>query len=337
MADIQSSTILAIESSCDDTSAAVIRDGMILSNVTAHQDVHMQYGGVIPELASRQHDQHIIPVVDAALRQSGVSRAELNAIAFTQGPGLMGSLLIGCSTAKAMAMALDIPLIGVNHMEAHILAHFIDEPRPELPFLCLTVSGGHTQIVHVRTARDMEVLGTTRDDAAGEAFDKIGKYLGLPYPAGPEIDKLAKLGEPKYSFGKSKLKGIEFSFSGLKTAVLYFLKKEMEQDDTFIKREMNNICASVQKTIIDILIEKLILASKETDITQIGIGGGVSANAGLRSRLEAVGQERGWSTYIPRLEYCTDNAAMIAITAHYMYQAGEFVDLSAKPDPRMKI
>lgn len=337
MADIKSSTILAIESSCDDTSAAVIRDGMILSNVTAHQDVHMQYGGVIPELASRQHDQHIIPVVDAALRQSGVSREELNAIAFTQGPGLMGSLLIGCSTAKAMAMALDIPLIGVNHMEAHILAHFIDEPRPELPFLCLTVSGGHTQIVHVRSARDMEVLGTTRDDAAGEAFDKIGKYLGLPYPAGPEIDKLAKLGEPKYPFGKSKLKGIEFSFSGLKTAVLYFLKKEMKQDDKFIKREMNNICASVQKTIIDILIEKLILASKETDITQIGIGGGVSANAGLRSRLEAVGQERGWSTYIPRLEYCTDNAAMIAITAHYMYQAGEFVDLSAKPDPRMKI
>jgi N6-L-threonylcarbamoyladenine synthase len=328
-------TILAIESSCDETSAAVVQDGTVLSNIIATQAVHAQYGGVVPELASRAHMSNIIPVVDAAMQQAGVERTKLDAVAFTQAPGLIGSLMVGTSFAKAYAQALNIPLIAVHHMQAHILAHFIDAPRPEFPFLCLTVSGGHTQIVLCKDYLDMEVLGETMDDAAGEAFDKTAKMLGLPYPGGPLIDKYAKEGNPKrFAFPVTSMPGMGFSFSGIKTAVLYFLQRETKNDPEIIQNNLNDMCASIQHTIIKMLMDKLVLAARETGATHIGIAGGVSANSGLRNALQEAGKEHGWHTYIPAFQYCTDNAAMIGITAWHKYQRGEFADLSITPTAR---
>ncbi len=333
----KSPKILAIESSCDDTSAAVIVSGAVKSNIIANQEVHAMYGGVVPELASRKHQESIVPVVDQALKLAEIAKNELDAIAFTQGPGLLGSLLVGCSFAKSMAMSLDIPLIGINHMEAHILAHFIEDPKPSFPFLCLTVSGGHTQLVLVHSPIDMQVIGTTRDDAAGEAFDKIGKYLGLPYPAGPIIDRLAKEGRHKFTFSKPKLDGLEYSFSGLKTSVLYFLKKAIKEEPDFIKNNLNDLCCSVQSTIIAILIDKLIIAANQHGINQIAIAGGVSANSYLRLQLNKIAKDLNWKVFIPAMQYCTDNAGMIAINAHYKYLNQSFVDQSVTPQPRMSI
>lgn len=329
--------ILAIESSCDDTSAAVIRDGVVLSNETATQRIHQLYGGIVPEVASRKHQLNIIPVVDAALKAANVAPSELSAIAFTRGPGLLGSLIVGVCFSKAMALSLGIPMIEVNHMKAHILAHFAEEPHPVFPFLCLTVSGGHTQIVKVSSYSDMEVLGETIDDAAGEAFDKTGKIMGLPYPAGPLIDKYAQQGKAIYEFPEPKVDRLDFSFSGLKTSIMYFLKKELKTNPAFIEENMNDICASVQERIISILINKLELASKQTGITEIAIAGGVSANSGLRTALSARGQALGWNTYIPAFQYCTDNAAMIGVAAHYQYLDGDFCNQSVVPMARMKI
>ncbi len=317
--------ILAIESSCDDTSAAVLKDGEILSNVTANQAAHELYGGVVPEVASRAHEKNIIPVVDVALQKAGVNKDELTAIAFTRGPGLMGSLLVGVSFAKAMAMALDIPMIEVHHMQAHVLAHFAEDPKPQFPFLCLTVSGGHTQIVKINAPLEMQLLGSTIDDAAGEAFDKTGKLLGLNYPAGPIIDKLAKEGIPRFEFAKPNIENLDFSFSGLKTSILYFLKKEIKNNPQFVEENIKDICASVQKAIIDALMKKIIKAAKETGIKEIAIAGGVSANSGLRKAVQETGEKLAWNTYIPRFEYCTDNAAMIAVTAYFKYLNKEFV------------
>jgi N6-L-threonylcarbamoyladenine synthase len=327
--------ILAIESSCDETSAAVVRDGSVLSNIIATQKVHAQYGGVVPELASRAHMSHIVPVVDAALKEASVSRQEIDAVAFTQAPGLIGSLMVGASFAKAYAQALNIPLIAVHHMQAHILAHFIDEPRPSFPFLCLTVSGGHTQIVLCRDYLDMEVLGETVDDAAGEAFDKAAKMLGLPYPGGPLIDKYANEGNAaRFSFSTTSMPGYDFSFSGIKTSILYFLQKEVKKDPQFIASNLADICASAQHGIIRMLMDKLELAAKNTGIKHIGIAGGVSANSGLRGALQDTGKRLGWQTYIPAFQYCTDNAAMIGITAWHKYLRGDFADLSATPTAR---
>lgn len=327
--------ILAIESSCDETSAAVVRDGVVLSNLIATQKVHELYGGVVPELASRAHMQHIVPVVDVALKQAGLDKNDINAVAFTQAPGLIGSLLVGTSFAKAFAQAHKLPLISVHHMQAHVLAHFIEDPKPEFPFLCLTVSGGHTQIVLCKSHLDMEVLGETVDDAAGEAFDKVAKMLGLPYPGGPMVDKNAKLGNPhRFTFPVTDMKGYDFSFSGIKTAVLYFLQNEKKADPDFAEKNMNDICASVQYTIIKMLMNKLQKAANELQIKHVGIAGGVSANSGLRQALTEVGEMNGWQVYIPKFEYCTDNAAMIGITAHYKYLKGEFADLSVTPSAR---
>ncbi|MBK9225417.1 MAG: tRNA (adenosine(37)-N6)-threonylcarbamoyltransferase complex transferase subunit TsaD, partial [Flavobacterium sp.] len=302
--------ILAIESSCDDTAAAVLQNDKVLSNVVANQLIHNEYGGIVPELASRAHQQNIVPVIDAALRRANVKKEQLSAIAFTQGPGLMGSLLVGSSFAKSLALALNIPLIAVNHMQAHILAHFIDEEgfdKPSFPFLALTISGGHTQIVKVNDFFDMEIIGETTDDAVGEAFDKSAKILGLPYPGGPLIDKNAQLGNPKtYTFTKPKVPGLDFSFSGLKTAILYFFQKETQKNPDFIQDNINDICASIQHTIIEILIDKLKLAVAETGINQIAIGGGVSANSGIRRTLKEGEQKYGWKTFIPKFEYTTD-------------------------------
>ncbi|MCL4109555.1 UNVERIFIED_CONTAM: hypothetical protein GTU68_061702 [Idotea baltica] len=321
-------TILAIESSCDDTSAAVCKDGVVLSNLVATQEVHKEWGGVVPELASRAHEQNIVPVVDAALKKAGVTKNELSAVAFTLGPGLMGSLLVGTSFGKSMAQGLGIPIITVNHMKAHVLAHFIDKPKPQFPFLCLTVSGGHTQIVLVKGYLDMEVIGSTIDDAAGEAFDKAAKMFGLPYPGGPLIDKYAQLGDDsKFEFARPKVQGINFSFSGVKTSVLYKLRKWQEDEPNF----------SLQKTIVDILIGKLKKAAKQTGIKEIAIAGGVSANSGLRERLKAVGLKERWNTYIPQFQYCTDNAGMIAITAYHQFLSEDFADLDVIPNPRLKV
>ncbi len=327
--------ILAIESSCDETSAAVIQDGIVLSNLIATQKVHEQYGGVVPELASRAHMQNIIPVVDVALKQADVDKGDIDAVAFTQAPGLIGSLLVGACFAKTYAQALGVPLIAVHHMQAHVLAHFIEEPKPEFPFLCLTVSGGHTQIVLCKSHLDMEVLGETIDDAAGEAFDKVAKMLGLPYPGGPLVDKLAKEGDAgKYSFPMAAMKDYDFSFSGIKTAVLYFLQAQKKIDADFIANNLNDICASVQHTIIGMLMKKLIKAANELGVKHIGIAGGVSANSGLRQALVEAGNQYGWQVYIPKFEYCTDNAAMIGITGYYKYLKGEFADLSISPTAR---
>jgi N6-L-threonylcarbamoyladenine synthase len=326
--------ILAIESSCDETSAAVIQNGKVRSNTIATQKVHERYGGVVPELASRAHMQNIVPVVDVALKDAGFDKADITAVAFTRSPGLIGSLMVGGCFAKAYAQALDIPLISVNHMQAHVLAHFIDN-KPEFPFLCLTVSGGHTQIVLCRDYLDMEVLGQTIDDAAGEAFDKVAKMLGLPYPGGPLVDKYAALGDPlKFKFPMSEMKEYEFSFSGIKTSVLYFLQAQKKADPGFVEKNLNDICASVQYTIVNMLMNKLRKAAKDLHINEVGIAGGVSANSGLRKAMIDAGEKYGWNVYIPKFEYCTDNAAMIGITGYHKYLKGEFADLTVSPDAR---
>ena len=332
--------ILGIESSCDDTSAAIIKNSTILSNVIAGQAIHEKYGGVVPELASRAHQQNIIPVVDAAIKQAGISADDIDAIAFTRGPGLLGSLIVGTSFAKAFAMAKNIPLIDVNHMHGHVLAHFIDQEnqsKPQFPFLCLTVSGGHTQIVLVKNHLEMEIIGTTIDDAAGEAFDKTAKILGLPYPGGPLIDKYAQLGnENRFEFAKPNMPNYDFSFSGLKTSILYFLQKQTKIQADFMETELNDICASVQKSILDILFVKLLKASQDLNIKQIAIAGGVSANSGLRKKLQEIGKINGWDVYIPKFEFCTDNAAMIATTGYFMYQEKMFTDQSVSAQARME-
>ncbi len=322
--------ILAIESSCDDTAAAVLCRTQVLSNVVATQEVHKQYGGVVPELASRAHQQHIVPVVHQALTSANIDKKQLAAIAFTRGPGLLGSLLVGTSFAKSLALGLQLPLIEVNHMEAHILAHFIadaDRTPPTFPFLALTISGGHTQIVQVNDYFEMTVLGETLDDAVGEAFDKTAKLMGLPYPGGPWVDRYAQQGNPHaFAFPKPKVKGLNFSFSGLKTSVLYFLRRETQNNPNFITEHRNDLCASAQYTILEILMEKLHKAVAQTGIRRVAIGGGVAANSGIRSRLEEAEAALGWRTYIPRFEYCTDNAAMIGIAGYLKYQKGQFAD-----------
>ncbi|WP_410877599.1 tRNA (adenosine(37)-N6)-threonylcarbamoyltransferase complex transferase subunit TsaD [Myroides sp. DW712] len=332
--------ILAIESSCDDTAAAVLADNKVLSNVVARQEIHEEYGGVVPELASRAHQQNIVPVVDIALKKAGITKEQLDGIAFTQGPGLMGSLLVGGSFAKSLALALNIPLIAVNHMHAHILCHFIEEngyDQPTFPFLALTISGGHTQIVQVNSFFDLKVLGETTDDAVGEAFDKSAKILGFPYPGGPLIDKYAKEGNPKaYPFTKPKVDGLNFSFSGLKTQFLYFIQKQVAENPNFIAENKADICASIQHTIIKILMDKLKLAVEMTGITQIAIGGGVSANSGIRTTLQEAEQKYKWKTYIPKFEYTTDNAAMIGIVGYYRFKESLFVDSSVVSKARIE-
>ena len=332
--------ILAIESSCDDTAAAILQNDKVLSNVVANQLIHNQYGGVVPELASRAHQQNIVPVIDAALRNANIQKEQLSAIAFTQGPGLMGSLLVGSSFAKSIALALNIPLIAVNHMQAHVLAHFIDEEgydKPTFPFLALTISGGHTQIIRVDHYFDMTIIGETTDDAVGEAFDKSAKILGLPYPGGPLIDKYAQLGNPKaFAFTKPKVSGLDFSFSGLKTAILYFIQKKKIENPHFVDENLNDICASIQHTIIEILMDKIKIAVKETGITQIAIGGGVSANSGIRKTLKATETQYGWKTFIPKFEYTTDNAAMIGIVGYQKYLSQQFETSSVVSKARIQ-
>jgi N6-L-threonylcarbamoyladenine synthase len=328
-------TILAIESSCDETSASVCVDGKILSNYIANQKVHEQYGGVVPELASRAHMQNIVPVVDLALSTANCHLSSVDAIAFTQAPGLIGSLLVGAQFAKSLSLALNKPLIAVHHMQAHVMANLIDDPKPEFPFLCLTVSGGHTQIVQVNSPYDLKVIGETIDDAAGEAFDKSAKLLGLPYPGGPLIDQHAQRGNPAaFKFAEPQIPGLNFSFSGLKTSVLYFLQAKQKEDLGFVQQHLDDLCASVQATIINILMKKLKKAVLQTGIKNICIAGGVSANSGLRSALKTWGEKYHWNTFIPQFQYCTDNAAMIAITAYYKYLQGEFVSLDASPTAR---
>ena len=327
--------ILAIESSCDDTAAAIIADGQVLSNEVAGQEAHRLYGGVVPEVASRAHHQHIIPVVHLAIQKADIKKTEISAVAFTRGPGLIGSLMVGLSFAKAFALSLDIPLIEVHHMQAHVLAHFAEPPYPAFPFLCLTVSGGHTQIIVVRDHLEMEIIGQTRDDAAGEAFDKTGKLLGLDYPAGPHIDRLAQQGTPRFDFPEPQIPGLDFSFSGLKTAILYFLRREIKQDPNFIKDNLPDICASVQSRIVSILMRKLEKAVDETGIKRVAIAGGVSANSALREAIKVRETKLGWQTFIPRFEYCTDNAAMIGITGYYKYLRGEFTTQDVVAKARM--
>ena len=354
--------ILGIESSCDDTSCAIIRNEVLLSNITANQSIHQQYGGVIPELASRDHQKNIVPVVDAALKKAGIALSQLSAIAVTRGPGLSGSLLVGLSFAKSLSLALNIPLIEVNHMQGHILAHFVQEEisqqnavdnlrtlnlqlpnancqlSPSFPFLCLTVSGGHTQIVKITNHLNFELLAETEDDAVGEAFDKAAKILGLPYPGGPLIDKYAKLGDAtKYKFPMPQLKNNNYSFSGVKTAFLYFIQEQTKQNSNFIEENLNDICASYQAHLVKYLLKNLLAVSKETNIKEIAIAGGVSANSGLRSEIELLGKKHQWQTYIPKFEYCTDNAAMIAITGYYKFLNKEFCGLEATPLARYEI
>lgn len=330
--------ILAIESSCDETSASIISNGKILNNIVATQSVHEKYGGVVPELASRAHQLHLVPVIHEAIESSGVKKEELSAVGFTRGPGLMGSLMVGVSFAKSLAYSLGIPLIDVNHMQAHVLAHFIDDPKPQFPFICLTVSGGHTQLVLVKDYLDMEVIGETLDDAVGEAFDKTAKLLGLPYPGGPLVDKYAKEGDPHvFEFPLSEMPGLNYSFSGIKTAVLYFLRDRLKDNPRFIEENMANICASVQHTLIKMLTQKLKRAAREYKVNEIAIAGGVSANSGLRMELENMAKELKWKVYIPKFEYCTDNAAMIAMAAHFKYLKGEFCGLEVSPVAKMKL
>lgn len=330
--------ILAIESSCDETSASIVKDGKVLNNVVATQSIHKEYGGVVPELASRAHQQSIVPVVDKSMKEAGVKPDELDAIAFTRGPGLLGALLVGTSFAKSMALALDIPLIEVNHMQAHILAHFIDDPMPGFPFICLTVSGGHTQLVLVKDYTKMEVIGQTKDDAVGEAFDKAAKMLGLTYPGGPLIDRYAKLGDPsKFSFPNTSMPGLDYSFSGIKTAILYFLRDELKKDPDFVSKNINDLSASIQYALIKMLLNKLKRAAREHNIKEIAIAGGVSANTGLRKALAEMKIEKGWNIYIPDFQYCTDNAGMIAISAHFKYLANDFSGLEVGPLARMPI
>ena len=328
--------ILGIESSCDETSASICIDGVIRSNVIANQTIHEAYGGVVPELASRVHQQNIVPAVQQSLLNAKISKNDIDAVAFTRGPGLLGSLLVGVSFAKAFALARNLPLIEINHMQAHVLAHFIDEPKPAFPFLCLTVSGGHTQIVLVKDYFDMEVVGQTTDDAAGEALDKTSKILGLPYPGGPLIDKNARLGNPDaYRFPEPQIPGLDFSFSGLKTAILYFIRDNVKLNPNFVQDNMADICASVEKRVVTILLNKLKKAAQQYQIKDIALAGGVSANTGLRQGLTNLGEEMGWNTFIPKFEYCTDNAAMIAIAGYYKYLKGEFVGQDIAPLARM--
>ncbi len=324
--------LLAIESSCDETSAAIMVDGELKSNVISTQLIHSEWGGVVPELASRAHQKSIIPVVQEALQKANINKNDLNAIAFTRGPGLLGALMVGTSFAKSLALSLDIPLIEVNHMQAHVLAHFIEEPRPKFPFLCLTVSGGHTQLVWVEGPLNMQIIGETQDDAVGEAFDKTAKLIGLPYPGGPLIDKLAKEGNPdKYPFPMGEMPGLDFSFSGIKTAILYFLQKEVKLNPNFIEENKADICASVQKTLIEILLRKVKKAMREKKCSSIAIAGGVSANSGLRKRLQELGEENHWEVFIPAFSYCTDNAGMIAMAGHFKCEAGEFCGQDVSP------
>ncbi len=332
--------ILGIESSCDDTAAAVTADDVIMSNVTANQEIHASFGGVVPELASRAHQQNIIPVIHAALQKANISKNQLSAVAYTRGPGLLGSLLVGASFAKAFSMGLSIPLIEINHLQAHILAHFIrnaskTNPIPSFPFLCLTVSGGHTQLVIVKDHFDMHIIGQTIDDAAGETFDKAAKIMGLPYPGGPVVDKLAAEGDPaRFTFSKPSVPGLDFSFSGLKTSILYFLRDRLKEDEHFIEKNKADLCASIQRTIVDILLLKLEKAVLQTGITEIAIAGGVSANSGLRSGLQNLRQTRGWNIYIPPLAYTTDNAAMIAVSGYFKFLKKDFASQSAAPYAR---
>ena len=333
--------ILGIESSCDDTSAAVICNGKVLSNIVANQEVHAQYGGVVPELASRAHQQNIVPVVQQAIQRAGITKEDLSAISFTKGPGLMGSLLVGTSFAKSLALGLNIPLIDVNHMQAHVLAHFIKEENskiPPFPFICLTISGGHTQIVKLNSHFDIEILGETIDDAVGEAFDKSAKILGLAYPGGPLIDTYAQKGNPKaFSFTKPKVGDLEFSFSGLKTGILYFVQRNVKENPNFIEERLYDICASIQHTIVEILMDKIKNAVKKTGIKHIAIAGGVSANSEIRRRLQLTEQHNGWTTYIPKFQYTTDNAAMIAITGYLKYLKKNFSEISTKAEARLKV
>jgi N6-L-threonylcarbamoyladenine synthase len=331
-------SILAIESSCDETSASIIVNGKVLNNIVATQSVHEKYGGVVPELASRAHQENLIPVVHEALSGAGISKNELSAIAVTRGPGLMGSLLVGVSFAKSFAKTLNLPLIDVNHMQAHVLAHFIEEPRPNFPFICLTVSGGHTQLVLVRDHLDMEVIGETQDDAVGEAFDKTAKLLGLPYPGGPLLDRYAKQGNPKaFTFPITRMPGLNYSFSGIKTAVLYFLRDRLEENPNFIIENLPDLCASIQHTLVEMLLIKLKEAMKQLGLSEVAIAGGVSANSGLRSALAALAQRKGWKLYVPEFEYCTDNAAMIAMAAHYKYLRKDFVGYDLVPLAKLKL
>lgn len=323
-------TILGIESSCDDTSAAVIKDGKLLSNVIANQNVHIKYGGVVPELASRAHQQNIIPVVESAINEAGISKKDISAIAFTRGPGLLGSLLVGASFAKGLSLSLDIPLIEINHLQAHILVHFIkqnEKKQPSFPFLCLLISGGHTQIIKVADFFDMEVIGSTIDDAAGEAFDKCAKILGLPYPGGPHVDKLAKNGNPhKFTFTKPSVSDFNYSFSGLKTNFLYYVNKQVKNNPNFIEQNIYDLCASIQHVIIDILLSQLKKVSKKTGINEIAVAGGVSANSKLKETLISISKQNNWNCYVPELKFTTDNAAMIAITGYYKFLNSEFTD-----------
>ena len=335
-------TILGIESSCDDTSAAVLRNNVLLSNVIASQAVHIKYGGVIPELASRAHQQNIIPVVDTALKEAGVAADRIDAIAFTRGPGLVGSLLVGVSFTKGLSIARNIPMVEVNHLQGHILSHFIDLrdrtlPHPDFPFLCLLVSGGHTQIVRVDSPLEMEIIGTTIDDAAGEAFDKCAKVMGLPYPGGPVIDRLAKEGDPKaFRFAHPRVEGYDYSFSGLKTSFLYTLRDAVAADPDFIETHKADLCASLQTTIVEILLDKLVKASKEYGIRDIAIAGGVSANSGLRNGITEEGRKRGWRTFLPEFKFTTDNAAMIALAGYYRYMNGNIATLDIAPVARLE-
>ncbi|NDW09218.1 tRNA (adenosine(37)-N6)-threonylcarbamoyltransferase complex transferase subunit TsaD [Dysgonomonas sp. 520] len=337
-------TIIGIESSCDDTAAAVIRDGVLLSNIISSQKVHENFGGVVPELASRAHQQNIIPVVHEALKSAGVDKEELSAIAFTRGPGLMGSLLVATSFAKGLSTSLNIPMVDVNHLQAHVLAHFIkdaDNPEKELPsfpFLCLLVSGGNSQIILVKSYKDMQIIGQTIDDAAGEAFDKCAKVMGLGYPGGPIVDRLAKSGNPdKFKFNKPQIKGYDYSFSGLKTSFLYLLRDELKNDPDFIEKNKEDLCASLQKTIIDVLMAKLLKASKDLNIKEVAVAGGVSANSGLRSAFEDFQKRYGWKIHIPKFGYTTDNAAMVAISGYYKYLDGEFCGMDAAPFSRVTV
>ena len=330
------SILLAIESSCDETSVAICNNGKITANVIANQTIHENYGGVIPELASRVHQQNIVPAIQQALTIAKVNKKDVNAVAFTQGPGLLGALLVGVSFAKSFALALNLPLIAVNHMQAHILAHFIDDPKPNFPFLCLTVSGGHTQIVLVKDYFDMEIVGETLDDAAGEAFDKTAKLLNLPYPGGPLIDKYAQLGNPlAFKFPVPQIRDLDYSFSGFKTAILYFIRDKQKENPLFIEENLNDICASVQHSIINILLTKLKKAAKQYNCTEIAIAGGVSANSGLRKALLDAKESMGWNVYIPAFQYCTDNAGMIAIAGYHKFLAGDFVGQEISPMARM--
>lgn len=329
-------TILGIESSCDETGAAVLIDGQIVANCIANQSIHELYGGVVPELASRAHQANIVPVVEIALKKAGITLQQIDAVAFTQGPGLLGSLMVGAGYAKGVSLALDIPLIAVHHMQAHILAHFVEDPKPDFPFLCLTVSGGHTQLVLVKSHLDMDIIGQTTDDAAGEAFDKCAKMLGLPYPGGPLIDKLAQQGNPlAFTFAEPKIPGLDFSFSGFKTSVLYFLQELIKSNPNFIQENMNNLCAAIQHSIVEILVRKMRKAARQYGVKQIAIAGGVSANSCLRNKIIELGKSEGYDVFIPAFEYCTDNAAMIAITGYYKFLNKQFADQTIVPAARI--